>query len=80
MQWLILSPILTVGLYTLYTAYRFVYKNGKGFVDQTAGFLSYFFIMWFISTRSEEVAEKIPFVGMDLSEMVGWRKDDGEIT
>lgn len=75
----IAAPFITLGMYTAYVAWRFTW-NGEGIVDQTAGFLSYLFVMWFLSTRTEEVAAKIPFVSKDLSEMIGWRKDDGKIT
>ncbi len=79
-MWLIYGPVLTIGLYAIYGALRFARGKPKGIVDKTAGFLSYFFIMWFVVTRKEEVAKVIPFVGMDLSEMLRWRKDDGEVT
>jgi len=80
MTYLILAPFLTLGLYVTYVAWRFARGRPGGIVDKSAGFLSYLFIMWFIVTRKEEVAKAIPFVSMDLSEMLGWRKDDGEVT
>lgn len=79
LQWLVIAPIITMGLLVIYMATRFA-GSGDGIVDKTAGFLSFFFIMWFVVTRREEVAEKIPFVKMDLSEMIQWRKDDGKVT
>ncbi len=78
--WILGAPIITLGLYTTYVALRFARGKPKGIIDKSAGFLSYFFIMWLIMTRKEEVAAVIPFVSQDLSELIGWRKDDGEIT
>lgn len=78
--WILLSPFLTLGLYIAYAGYRFVRLKGKGIIDQSAGFLAFLFAIWLMTTRSEEVAECMPFVTMDLSEMIRWRKNDKIIT
>ncbi len=77
--WVVVAPVITIGLLCIYMAYRFC-RNGKGIVDQTAGFLSFFFVMWTCTTQTELVAKCMPFVSQDLTEFIGFRKDDGEIT
>ena len=77
---LLIAPVITLGLYLVYAGYRFVRLKGKGIIDQTAGFLAFLFAIWLMTTRTEEVAECMPFVTMDLSEMIQWRKDDKEIS
>jgi len=77
---LLVAPVITLGLFLVYAGYRFVRHKGKGIIDQSAGFLGFLFAIWLMTTRTEEVAECMPFVAMDLSEMIRWRKDDGEIT
>ena len=77
---LLVAPVITLGLFILYAGYRFVRLKGQGIIDQTAGFLGFLFAIWLMTTRTEEVAKCMPFVAMDLSEMLRFRKDDGEIT
>jgi len=80
LAYLAVAPVITLGLFIVYAGYRFVRHKGKGIIDQSAGFLGFLFAIWLMTTRTEEVAECMPFVAMDLSEMLRWRKDDGEIT
>lgn len=68
-----------LGVFDCYIAFRFL-RKGEGIVDQTAGFLSYWFVKWLCTTQTEAVAHCLPFVKQDLSEMLGFRKDDEEIT
>jgi hypothetical protein len=77
--WIVAAPIITLGLYTIYLAIRFT-RGREGIVDQTSGPLSFLFIMWLVVTRTEEIEKFMPFVTMDLSEMIRWRPDDGEVT
>lgn len=69
----------TLGILDCYIAYRFL-RKGKGVVDQTAGVLSYWFVKWTLTTQTETVAKTMPFVSQDLTEWLGFRKDDGKIS
>ncbi len=77
--WVFAAPIITLGLFTAITGWRFVRSN-KGIVDQSAGFLAFLFVIWLMMTQKEKVAKAFPFVAMDLSEMIQWRKDDKIVT
>jgi len=73
------SLIYVLGVYTLYLMIRFR-SNGKGFVDQTAGMLSFLFVMWTCTTQTKLVAKTMKFVTQDLTEWLRFRKDDNEIS
>ncbi len=65
------------GLGDLYMYYRF--SRGKG-VDKTAAFWNWFSVKWCLASQTELMAEKLPFISKDLSEVVGVKEDDGRIT
>ena len=65
------------GLGDLYMYYRF--SRGKG-VDKTAAFWNWFNTKWCLASQTELMAEKLPFISKDLSEVVGVKDDDGRIT
>lgn len=78
---MILGTILSIfalwGLIDLYMMYRFVRKDE---VDTTAGFLIWVMLKWSFASQTKLMAEKLPFISQDLTEMLGIRPDDGEIT
>ena len=78
MDWIVYL-FATLGLFDCYIAYRFL-RKGKGVVDQTAGFLSYWFVKWTLTTQTKLVAKAMPFVSKDLTEWLGIRKDDGNVS
>jgi hypothetical protein len=61
----------------LYMLWR-MRRNGK--MDQTASLWNWFNLKWCIASQTDLVAEKLPFITKDLSEVVGVKKDDGRIT
>jgi len=65
------------GLGDLYMLYR-MRRNGK--MDQTASLWNWFNLKWCIASQTDLVAEKLPFITKDLSEVVGVKEDDGRIT
>lgn len=75
-----LSVIIVLGLFTGYAAYRFVRVEGSNVIDQTAGALSFLFVIWAVAMNAILVAEKLPFVTKDLREWLNLRPDDGEVS
>lgn len=74
--WLLL-PFAFWGLLDMYIAYRFIRKPQ---IDSTAGFTWWWSVKWAFATQTAILAEKLPFVSKDLTEALGVRRDDGEIT
>ena len=72
---LILSPIIVLGLFCIYAGYRFSRKG----VDKTAAFWHWLNMVWILSTQAEQLAELIPELTEDLSEVYGFQ-NDGKIT
>jgi len=75
--WILLAPIITVGLLDLYMWYRFARKEE---VDFTASFMIWLSLKWAFALHTKMMAEKLPFISQDLTEMLGIRPDDGKIT
>lgn len=75
-----LSTLILLGTFTGYAAYRFVRKEGRNVIDQTAGALSFLFVIWAVAMNAVLVAEKLPFVTKDLREWLNLRPDDNELT
>lgn len=65
------------GLGDLYMMYR---MRRSGYIDKTAALWNWFNLKWTLVTRAKIVAEKLPFLTKDLTEVVGVKKDDGEVT
>lgn len=80
---IVTSLIYILGVYVILTAARFVGNepehDDKRFIDKSAGWLSFLFVIWAIASQRELVAEKLPFVSKDLGEYLGIRKDDGHV-
>lgn len=74
---LILLPLALWGLADLYMLYRFR-RNPE--VDKTASVFIWIGIKWGFSSQTRRIAEKLPFISQDLSEMLGIKTDDGEVT
>lgn len=65
-----------LGLFCIYAGYRFTRKTTG---DKTAAFWHWLSMVWILSTQAEQMAEKIPELQKDLSEVYGF-DDDGEVT
>jgi len=65
------------GFSDLYMFYRF--SRGEG-VDKTAALWNWFSVKWCLASQTKLMAEKLPFISKDLSEVVGVKDDDGRIT
>ena len=76
MIWILL-PFAIWGLLDLYVFYRF---SRKPEIDKTASLTWWWSVKWAFATQTKILAEKLPFVSKDLTEALGIRKDDGEIT
>jgi hypothetical protein len=57
-------------------AYRFARKPE---VDDTAGTLWYFATCWALATQPQSLAGVLPYIGKELTEALGIRKDDGVV-
>lgn len=65
------------GLADLYMLYRFR-RNPQ--VDKTASVMIWIGLKWGFASQTRRIAEKLPFISQDLSERLGIKADDGEIT
>lgn len=65
------------GLGDLYCLYRFR-RNPE--IDKTAAFMIWIGLKWGFASQTRRIAEKLPFVSQDLSEMLGIKDDDGRVT
>lgn len=65
------------GLADLYMAWR---MRRSGYIDKTAFLWNWFNLKWTLASRARIVAEKLPFLKQDLTEVVGVKEDDGKIT
>ena len=61
----------------LYMAWR---MRRKGYIDQTAFVWNWFNLKWALASRARIVAEKLPFLKKDLTEVIGVKQDDGEVS
>jgi len=50
----------------------------SGYIDKTAAIGNWFCLKWALASRAEIVAEKLPFLKKDLTEIIGVKADDGE--
>lgn len=71
-------PML-IGYYTLYVGKR-MKKSAGSKLDQTAFWFNFLGFMWMWAERIEEIVEAMPFFKKDLSETLGVKADDGQIT
>jgi hypothetical protein len=74
---LLLSPFALWGLIDMYMLYRFR-RNPE--VDKTATLMIWFALKWGFASQTRRIAEKLPFISQDLTEMLGIRDDDGKVT
>ena len=63
------------GLIDILTMLRFR-KSHK--IDKSAIMGNWFNLKWMFVTRKDELAEKLPWLGQDLSEVLGVKEDDGK--
>lgn len=78
MHWVI-SILALFGVIDFYMFWR-MKRKGRLRIDQTASFFHWMSIKWCIASQTEIMAEKLPFITKDLSEAIGVKPDDGEIT
>ena len=76
MMW-ILGIFAFWGLTDLYMMLR-MRKNG--YIDKTAALWNWFNLKWALASRAEIVAEKLPFLKQDLTEVIGVKPDDGKVS
>ena len=65
------------GLIDVYMLYRFRRADN---IDKTAAVWNWFNLKWVLVSKNKEIAEKLPFLSKDLSEVVGVKEDDGRVT
>lgn len=73
----LLIPFALWGLADMYVCYRLVRKPQ---VDSTAGVTWYWVLKWSFASQVRVMVEKLPFLSQDLTEAMGIRGDDGDIT
>ena len=60
--------------------YMMMRMRKSGYIDKTAAIGNWFCLKWALASRAEIVAEKLPFMTMDLTEIIRVKKDDGKTT
>jgi hypothetical protein len=73
----ILMPLALWGLADMYMCYRFIRRPE---VDYTAGVAWWWSAKWVFALKTRFLAPLLPFISKDLTEALGIRADDGEIT
>lgn len=73
---ILISPVIVLGLFCIYAGYRFARKTNG---DKTAAGWHWLSLIWILATQTEQMAELIPAIKKDLSELYGF-DDDGEVT
>jgi hypothetical protein len=77
---LLSTPLFLLALWgasDLYMLYRFR-RNPE--VDKTASVFIWIGLKWGFASQTRRTAEKLPFISQDLSEMLGIKDDDGDVT
>ena len=67
------------GLLDLYAFLRWK-KKGAGKIDQTASLWHWISVKWLFASQTDIMAEKLPFIKQDMSEALGVKKDDGNVS
>jgi len=67
------------GLTDLYMYWRWK-RKGAGKIDQTASFGHWITVKWMFASQTRMMADKLPFLRQDLSEVVGLKDDDNKTT
>lgn len=75
----VLVLLMLVGAYTLYVGLR-CKKSAGSKLDLTAFWFNFLGWMWMWAERIEEIIAAHPHWEKDLSETLGYKKDDGRIT
>ena len=65
------------GLMDLYMVWR---MRRSGYIDKTAALWNWFSLKWALASRARIVAEKLPFLKKDLTEVIGIKPDDNKTT
>lgn len=74
----IIVMFLTVwGAIDIYAMLRFRKSHD---IDQTAIFGNWINLKWMFASRRKEMVEKHPWLGQDLSEVLGEKPDDGKVS
>ena len=76
MMW-VLGILAFWGLTDLYMMWR---MRRSGYIDKTAAIGNWFCLKWALASRAEIVAEKLPFLKKDLTEIINVKADDGKTT
>ena len=63
------------GMLDLYAMNRLRKNNG---IDKTAIYGNWINLKWMFASRSEKLLKAFPFLGQDLSELLGLKEDDGK--
>lgn len=70
---------MIIGYFVLYVGMR-CKKSAGSKLDLTAFWFNFLGWIWMWAERIEEIVEKHPHWKQDLSEILGYRPDDGRIT
>ena len=74
---IVLSSLVVIGVLDVYAMLRFRKNNG---IDRTAIMGNWISLKWMLASRTDELLEKLPWLGQDLSEVLGVKEDDGQVT
>lgn len=75
----ILGILAFYGLTDLYMFWRWKRKGARK-IDQTASFGHWFTVKWMFASQTDLMAEKLPFIKQDLSEVVGVKEDNNKVS
>ena len=60
--------------------YMMMRMRSSGYIDKTAAIGNWFCLKWALASRAQIVAEKLPFLTKDLTEIINVKADDGKTT
>ena len=73
----LMVPFVLYAVADMYVCYRMIRKPE---IDRTAGVLWFWCLKWAFGSQTRRMAEILPWLSQDLTEALGIRPDDGEIS
>ena len=74
---LITSFLIVWGALDVYAMLRFRKNNG---IDKTAIMGNWLNLKWMFASQTERLIKMFPWLSQDLSEVLGVKRDDGEVS
>lgn len=69
----------SLGMYLAYCVHRYA-RRGKGIVDITAAIWNFLNAVWLMASQPQLMADRLGFPRRDMSETLGLKPDDGDVT